>query len=211
MCCIANGVALPGGEKDHSDKINCLVTTVRLDYQKGIDILLKAWERVVADQHNLQLLVLGKGPHEKEFKELSQSLGISHSVRFMGEVHNVEDYLRRADGFVLASRAEGMSNALLEAMAHGLPCVVTNISGNVELMGIEPGRKIPAGEYIISEYGLVVSPEDVDGLARAILFLLRNRALRETIGRNARINVQKNYSIDRIAGRYIHLYRQLMA
>lgn len=208
---IPNGVVLPLDGKTQYDQVLFVITTVRLDKQKGIDILLKAWARVVTHENNLKLLILGRGPLESELKNLSQSLGIGDSVKFMGEVIRVEEYLKKSDIFVLASRAEGMSNALLEAMSHGVTCIATNISGNAELMGIGNGSKIPKGDFIAVPNGLLIQPEDIDGLTKAILFLLKNQRERDRLGRNGRQYIQNNYSIDLIADKYIELYHRMVS
>jgi len=207
---IPNGAALRQDRKISSDRINYIITTVRLDHQKGIDILLRAWARVAANQKGLKLLVIGKGPQETEYKKLSQSLGTSDSVKFMGEVPQVEDYLEKADIFVLASRAEGMSNSLLEAMGYGLTCIATNISGNLELLGEGAETRIAKGAFEVTSRGILVNPEDAEGLSKAIVCLARDRELRESLGGNARKHIEQYYSIDSIAERYIDLYRHLL-
>lgn len=207
---IPNGVASFLDGKTHYDQVLFLITTVRLDKQKGIDILLKAWARVVTHENNLNLLIIGKGPHEREFKDLSRSLGISDSVKFMGEVIQVEEYLQNSDIFVLASRAEGMSNSLLEAMSHGLTCIATNISGNAELMGMGENSRIPKGNFMATPNGLLFQPEDIDGLTKAILFLANNPKERENLGRSGRQYIQKNFSIDLVAEKYITLYQRML-
>jgi glycosyltransferase involved in cell wall biosynthesis len=207
---IPNGVAFPSGGKAQYDQVLFVITTVRLDKQKGIDILLRAWTRVVAHENNLNLLIIGKGPDERIFKDLCQSLGISGSVKFMGEVSQVEEYLTKSDMFVLASRAEGMSNSLLEAMSRGIPCVATNISGNVELIAGKTKIEIHPGEFVVAPNGILVNPEDVEGLSRAIVFLLGDRKIRESLGQGAREYVKRNYSIELIADKYIELYCHLL-
>jgi len=207
---IPNGVALVQDGKTYSSRINYIITTVRLDYQKGIDILLKAWSRIKANQNNLKLLTIGKGPHETEFKSLSQSLGISGSVEFIGEVPQVEDYLKKADIFVLASRAEGMSNSLLEAMGYGLTCIATNISGNVELIAGKGRSEIHPGEFMVARNGILINSEDAEALSRAVDFLVGDQKIREMLGKNARECIKNNYSIDLIADNYIELYRHLL-
>jgi glycosyltransferase involved in cell wall biosynthesis len=207
---IPNGVALPSGRKAEYDQVLFLITTVRLDKQKGIDILLKAWARVVTHENNLNLLIIGKGPHEREFKDLCQSLGISDSVKFMGEVIQVEEHLKQSDIFVLASRAEGMSNSLLEAMSYGLTCIATNISGNVELIAGKAQIEIHPGEFVVAQNGILVSPEDEEALSRAISFLVGDRKTRESLGKNAREYIKNNYSIELIADKYIELYCHLL-
>ena len=207
---IPNGVGSPRDGKTNYDNVRSVITTVRLDHQKGIDILLRAWIQVGELEKDVRLLIIGKGPHELELRKLSQTLGFGYSVRFMGEVNQVEEYLKKSDIFVLASRAEGMSNALLEAMSHGLTCIATNISGNAELMGTGNGHEISRGDFTIVPNGLLVEPEDVEGLAKAILFLIQNQKVRKDLGEKGRKHVQQNYSIDLIAEKYIRLYRHLL-
>jgi glycosyltransferase involved in cell wall biosynthesis len=207
---IPNGVALSLNGKVQYDQVFFVITTVRLDKQKGIDILLRAWARVVTHENHLKLLILGRGPMESEFKNMAQTLGIGDSVKFIGEVIYVEEYLKKSDIFVLASRAEGMSNALLEAMGHGLTCIATNISGNAELMGMGNDSKIPKGDFIAVPNGLLIQPEDIEGLTKAILFLVKNQKERENLGRNGRQYVQKNFSIDLVADKYITLYQRML-
>jgi len=108
------------------------------------------------------------------------------------------DYLQQADLFVLPSRAEGISNALLEAMACGLPVVVSDIPGNVDV--IEPGRN-----------GLLFTVDDHGSLASAVTLLLTQRDLRGRLGRAARQTVENRFSLSFIADRLITLYRDLMS
>jgi glycosyltransferase involved in cell wall biosynthesis len=207
---IPNGVVLPVEGKLQYDQVLFVISTVRLDKQKGIDVLLKAWARVVTRENSLKLLILGRGPLESELENMSQTSGIGDSVKFLGEVIQVEEYLKKSDIFVLASRAEGMSNALLEAMSHGITCIATNISGNAELMGMENDRNIPKGDFIVVPNGLLIQPEDIEGLAKAILFLVKNQRERESLGRNGRKFVHNNYSIDLITDKYIELYQRMV-
>jgi glycosyltransferase involved in cell wall biosynthesis len=102
-----------------------------------------------------------------------------------------------------------MSNALLEAMSFGIPCVATNVGGNREALGGEE-KEIPIGEYAIAKNGLLINPDDVKGLARAVLFFVRNQEERERMGKSGRIRVKQDYSIDLIADRYIALYERIL-
>gem|GEM_PF-6987204 len=103
-----------------------------------------------------------------------------------------------------------MSNALLEAMCIGLSCIATNISGNRELISDKENDSVPIGGYIIRDRGILVNPDDVGGLAEAILYLVRNEKTREELGRGARQFIQENYSIDMIADKYITLYQRIL-
>src|SRR5262249_29056166 len=103
----------------------------RLNFQKGVDVLLTAWrggQAQVPEARRARLVIVGAGPGRAELECLSASLGIANSVTFVGEQSDVAAWLRRSDAAVLPSRWEGMPNALLEAMASGLPCVATRVS-----------------------------------------------------------------------------------
>ena len=109
---------------------------------------------------------------------------------------DVPTYLRSTDIFVLPSLSEGMSNAILEAMAHGVPCIATEIPGNTELVK----------HY---ETGILVQREDPAELARAIVELADDDALRDRLGRAGRAQVEEHYDLAKVAERYAGLYRSL--
>ncbi len=108
--------------------------TGRLHPQKNLPLLLSAWTEIVRSSP-ANLILIGPGPDRRQLTELAGSMGIADRVQFVGAVDNPADYLRAADVFVLPSVAEGMSNSLLEAMATALPCVVSGIGGNTDLVG----------------------------------------------------------------------------
>ena len=207
---IPNGVEIPYETKDFTERITRVVTTSRLSEEKGVDVLLKAWAEVIRYEKELKLTIIGHGPLESELKILSQSLGIEKSVEFTGMVENVEAYLRNAELFVLPSRSEGMSNALLEAMSYGIPCIATNVGGNGELLGADD-KKISSEGYLIARNGLLVNPDDLKGLSEALLYLLRHKEERAELGRRSRRFIKENYSINSIADRYISLYQSMLS
>ena len=207
---IPNGVSIALPKKTESKEMLYAISAVRLDYQKGIDILLNSFKEVLEREKTIRLVILGRGPIEWELKKLANSLGIAGSVEFLGLVDDPENYLKNSDIFILPSRAEGMSNALLEAMCIGLSCIATNISGNRELISDKENDSVPIGGYLIRDRGILVNPDDVGGLAEAILYLVRNEKTREELGRRARKFIQENYSIDMIADKYITLYQRIL-
>ena len=211
IVCVPNGVAISSASKNTYEEVARVLIIARLDRQKGIDILIRAWGKATQMKPIPKLIILGDGPQAMELKNLVKSLGITQSIEFKGIVRNVEEYLKDADLFILPSRAEGLSNALLEAMSHGIPCIATNVGGNAEALGIEEYKKVPQGEYIIGKNGLLVNPDDAKGLSEAILYFIRDRRAREEMGKRGRIFVQRNYSIDLIADRYIALYQRMLA
>jgi len=176
-----------------------LVFVGRLQRQKGLDLLLQAVARLKRARPSLawMLWVFGDGPCRSEYEILASELGIAERVHFQGQVPDVPARLVDVDIFVLPSRAEGMSNALLEAMAAGLPCVATRINGNIGL--IQDGSN-----------GLLVPPEDPEALAGALESLLDSQALRERLAQGARSLILRRYTIGSVADQYVSLYKELL-
>lgn len=173
-----------------------LVYVGRLHPQKGIDTLLHALRQLL-DHHDIHLQLLGDGPIRDELVSLAEELGITTHVEFHGQTDQVQAHLQQADLFVLPSRAEGISNALLEAMACGLPVIVSAIPGNVDV--IEHNHN-----------GLRFTVDDSDALAHHLTTLLTQPERRERLGRQARQTVERHYSLNVVADQYITLYRDLL-
>jgi len=206
---IPNGVEVLALGKRIYNPVTRVITITRFSQEKGVDVLLKAWAEVVRRERSLKLSIVGFGPLESHLKSLCSSLKIADSVEFVGMIQSTSNYLEKSDLFVLASRSEGLSNALLEAMSYGIPCIASQVGGNGELLGGENGI-ISRGGYLLAKNGLLVNPDDVTGLAEAILFFLRNRNERDGMGRKTRQFIEENYSIDWVAERYISLYRSIL-
>ncbi len=169
----------------------------RFVQRKGINYLLEAWIEVQRQFPQARLLLLGDGQTLEDTKRYAEKLGISKTVLFLGHVNNVQDYLCSADLFVLPSLQEGLPNALLEAMAAGLPVVATRIGGVEDIVENEKN-------------GLLVPPADSKALAEAIKRLLSNKALAEHLARSGYSTIKKHYSLDSIVKKYLKLYRGLL-
>ena len=153
-----------------------VITIGRLVEQKGIDVLLAAWAKVVAVLPDWRLALVGDGPLGDELKGQTRKLGVADSIDWVGHVSDPFPYLRGAKFFVMTSRFEGTPNALLEAMACGLPAVVSDASpGPCELIG--------AGD---DAAGLIVPVEDANATADAFIRLARDETLRRRLGLAAR-------------------------
>jgi glycosyltransferase involved in cell wall biosynthesis len=170
----------------------------RLAPIKGLEHLLDAFRDLSREFPDLLLVLLGEGPSRSSLEEQASRNGISHAVRFLGRVENVPDYVRVADVFVLPSLQEGMPNALLEAMAAGLPAVATRTGGILDLL--ENGRS-----------GLLADPGNDRELAEGIRTLLATPELRERISRAAYETVRYSFSLESRLERYRDLYATVSA
>ncbi len=160
-----------------------LVCAARLSSVKRIDMLLDALAGTVKRYGGWRCLILGAGPLESELRERAQRLGLSAWVTFVGQVADVRPYLREADLFVLSSEKEGLPLALLEAMAAGVPAVVTDVGGTREVV-------------VHGQNGLLVRSGSVEELERAINHMLANPEERRRMGEAARAHVQQHFDIN---------------
>lgn len=176
--------------------------------RKGVDALVEAWSRVSASCPEALLLVLGpldalERPEEAgyadEVKERIAKLGLESSVRLMGRTDDVQRYLQLADVFVFSSRFETFGIALIEAMACGLPCVVSTIEG-VSTDIIDHQRD-----------GLLVPQEDPEAFAGAVLQLLGDPAMRQELGQRAAKKVRQEFSIASVSRKHRELYEEMLS
>jgi len=180
-----------------------LVGTVgRLQPIKDQALLARAFVRALeldpVARGRLRLLIVGDGPSRPEIERILSDGGAAPLSWVAGQRADVPEVMRGLDAFVLPSRAEGISNTILEAMATALPIVATAVGGNGELLddGMT-GRLIPAG--------------DVDALARAMLDDLHDPARARRHGAAARQAVQRRFSLDGMVAAYGELYERLLS
>jgi glycosyltransferase involved in cell wall biosynthesis len=198
-CVIENGVEINANRARSNNLTRHDVTVCcvgRLEYQKGIDVLLEAVSLLSRRSIKTLVIIIGDGKLRTNLAAMCGSLGIQSLVTFAGFQTDVSNYLLASDIFVLPSRYETMSIALLEAMASGLPCIVTNVGENAQL--ITDGAE-----------GFVVPSEDVEKLADALAKLIAAPDLRQRMGQAARIKVVQ-YSVKRMAEKTFSVYQSLL-
>ena len=197
---IPNGIEITDPKKESTNSNTGLnVLFVGNLYQqpaKGIDILIKAWVGVNKKFPHAKLFVVGEGATQDYF-QFTRQLGIENSIQFEGKQSDLNKYYASASVFVIPSRREGMSNALMEAMLWGLPCIATNISGNNDL--IEHNKN-----------GLLVPVADIHSLTNAICHLLSQPNKAHEMGLEARTTIKDRVDIDIIADKYIALYKRII-
>jgi glycosyltransferase involved in cell wall biosynthesis len=158
--------------------------------------LLRGFALAAPDLPDVDLLLVGDGPLRGELEAIAKALGVADRVKFLGIRPDIPDVLAAADVFALTSVSEAASLTLLEAMATGLPVVVTDVGGNPDLVraGID---------------GLLFPRGDAAGCAAAFRRLFTEPGLTATLGANGRQRVREKYRLEQTIERYWGLYRQL--
>jgi L-malate glycosyltransferase len=169
----------------------------RLDHWgKGHKELFEAMAGL-KERYPIHALIIGGGRRRKEVRALAASLGLADIVHFLGHRRDVPDLLNAMDIFILPSYSEGVSLALLEAMAAGLPVIASEVGGNPEVV-------------TDGETGLIIPSRDAGALAQALERLLTDPAWGKAMGENARSHVVANYSLERLGREINGIYDELV-
>ncbi|HZQ95048.1 MAG TPA: glycosyltransferase [Candidatus Sulfotelmatobacter sp.] len=177
-------------------KLIVLVGNMHSDV-KGHPWLIASAPGVIREFPNVRFVMVGDGEQRPRFEQQVADLSLGGHFLFLGSRGDVAEILACCDIAVLPSRAEGLSNAVLEYMAAGLPTIVSRVGGNPEL--IADGVR-----------GLVVPPEDSAALSGALLKLLRDPALMRRLAQSGREYIEQNYSYERLVRQVDGLYSDLL-
>lgn len=167
------------------------------DIDKGVLLLPDILNRVRQKGVDARLMIAGAGPDRERMQREFERRGVQGHVEWLGDIslEKISDRLTTIDCFVLPSRFEGCPNALLEAMAHGCPCVASRIRGSVDVI-IEDGRS-----------GLLANVADPESFAIKIVSLAENATLCAAMGDAAKQRVATSFSAAQTADRYAHVLR----
>ena len=169
-----------------------VVFTGRLEREKQVDQLLWVWPELLQQVPEAHLVVLGTGSLESELRARAGA-----QVHFLGGKADVAPYLRAADLFVLPSVTEGLSVSMLEAMACGLPVLVTRVGGAADV--ITHGQN-----------GWLIPPGDAGPLLLALAGLLQDGELRQSLGSRARACILERYAVQQISLQLLSVYNRLL-
>ena len=163
---------------------------------KRHNLLVAAAREAVHEVSNLVLCMVGDGPERKSLTRFARDVGLENRVVFAGTREDIPRMLAAMDMYVCCSDSEGMNNALLEALACGIPAVVTDVGDNALI--VRDG-----------EVGLVIPPSSVDALGRAIRALASNTNGRRTMGQAARHRAT-SFDLSNAVSKYEKWYRNLV-
>lgn len=174
-----------------------VVTVGRLDYQKGTLLLLDAIEEILNARAQCHLLCVGKGKLESELKSKVANLNLDSQVHLAGYHSDVAPFLKASTLFAFPSRWEGMPNAVLEAMATGLPVVTTAVEGIGDLITHDTN-------------GLIVDIDDSNALKTNIELLLDSKQLQMDFAKKSQTIVKEEFTWDAVSKKYSDLYINLL-
>lgn len=163
-----------------------IICVANLHPNKGHRFLLEAFEKTYQKHTNLKLLIVGAGEERSNLEEQIATYRSKNHILFLGKRTDIPVLLQSSDIFVLPTFFEGMSNALMEAMAAGLPVITTDIEENRELVTHH-------------KTGLLIPVKDSQALEKALNELLKNRTLRTQLSSQAKEYIQAHFSLDKIA------------
>lgn len=166
----------------------------RFEKEKGIDILINAFEEITKKYNNIKLVLVGEGREEKRIKKLSDRLNLRIEIQMPQE--NISSFYSKANMVVLPSRVDSFPYVMLEAGLFSKPFVGSNVDGIPEL--IEDGQN-----------GLLFESGNVNQLTSKLEWVLENPIDARELGRNLNKKVVENYSVDKLKQDYVNLYKNL--
>lgn len=168
----------------------------RLDKRKGLEYLIRAIKILKNTYKNIKLLLVGEGSEKKSLTKLVNDLKLEEQILFVGKTNETKKYLQALDVFVLPSLQEGLSIAIIEAMAAGVPVIASNVNG------------IP--EVVTNNLdGILIDPQDEYKIAKAVEKLINNKTFRDSLVENAYEKVKVKFDIKNIVNEFQDLYLEL--
>ena len=183
-------------EREISGKYLIVGTVARITYQKNPTLFIRVAAAVHREMPDVRFWMVGDGDLRGECESLIKELKLEKIVKMWGLQENVAGFLKDMDIFTLFSRYEGTPNALLEAMTAGLPCVVTDAGDSGDIVKA-------------AECGLVADANDITGLSRTVLELLKDSDLRIKYGQAGWEYIMQNHTVSEMSAKYLNIYNEL--
>jgi glycosyltransferase involved in cell wall biosynthesis len=190
-----------------------ILTTAKLVYKNGVDILIKAVAKLKEKRPLVKLLIAGEGGNANKLKAECKRLAVDANVIFLGDIlhKDLPIYFRVSDVFVKPARLECLGNSFLEAMVAGVPAIGTPVGGIVDFLkdpsaGSGQNPSVGSGQ---NPTGFLVEPENPEDLAEKINFVLGHKDIREKVVANAKKLIERHYSWDIIAEKMEEVFKRL--
>ena len=170
-----------------------VISIGRLHPDKGHEFAIQAWLQVTKEMPAAKLIIVGEGKDELRLKKLTQTLGLTGQVEFISYLEELATLFHRADIYLRASINEGSNLTIMQAMAAGLAVIGFRNEQTYEI--IRHGKN-----------GLLVTPRDAQGLARAIINFSNDKTLRSELGQNARLTINQIYNLQDVISYHQQIY-----
>lgn len=180
-------------ERYEGEREKIIVAAGRLALQKNFPMLIKAFALLHNDFPEYKLVIYGRGSREDELRQLTKTLGVERSVEFPGFSDNIFEDMLRSAVYVSSSDHEGISNSMLEALAMGIPSVVTDCPIGGARMVVKDGVN-----------GILVPVGDVQAMSEGIRKILTDQDFAESIGKEA-YRIRNEFPVDKIADRWLEV------
>lgn len=174
-----------------------VITIGRLDYQKGVDVLVDAIPHVRQRHSAAHFLIVGDGPERSALERRAKSLGLENQVHFVGRQTGIPALLAASTLLVLPSRWEGMPNVVLEALAAGKPVIATQVEGTEDLV-------------VTDLNGWLVPSEQAPDLAKTMTVALGNLERLSKMGLESQITYNKYFTIDKFVAAHVELFQNVL-
>ena len=175
-----------------------VIAVGRLDYQKSFDRLIMVWEKVHEKMPDWRLDIFGQGEWKEMLQRMIDEKGLQDCVKLNGPTKDIGKEYAESSMLVMSSHYEGFPMVMIEAMACGLPAVCFDFKCG------------PRDIIVEGENGLIVPDGDIEGLAEAIVRLMRDEELRTRMGENAK-RVVETYSEEKVMRKWVSLYEEIIA
>lgn len=196
---VYNGIKTQNNDNSEVKKMDSeliyIVSCGRLTEQKGYTYLLKALKIVVGYKKEFKMLILGEGELKNSLEKEVDELGLQEFVEFLGFKENSEEYIQAADIFVLPSLWEQFPISILEAMSYGKAIIASNVNGVEEQLG---------------DTGILVSPKDINELAKALDSLIMNYEKRQYLGKEAKKRYNDKFTLNKMGDMTFEVYQELI-
>lgn len=193
---IPNAVKSQTTHSQKEGQIVRFVCVASLKKGKGHALLLNAFNKLYEKNKDAELYIIGDGELRSELEKQVTNSPSKNAIHFLGKQTNIHEHLQNADVFVLPTYGEGMSNALLEAMAAGLACITSDIPVNKEII-------------VHKKTGVLFSVGKQDGLLESMELLAHNQHLRNSLGNAAQAYTSKYHSVSIVKNQWTNLLSQL--
>jgi len=194
---IHNGTYIPneGRKYEYRNELN-LIIIANLNKVKGFDYLLPAIKKIKKSGISINLKILGEGPERSNIESYINRNDLEKNIQLYGQVKNVYKYLSESDILISASLSEGLSNAIMEGMAYGLPIIATEVGGSPELV-------------IPQKSGVLIPPQNTEALVKSIKFYNNHPALIKKHGLYGRKLMKTNFSFEKLVNENNKTFRAL--